>query len=1335
VRVRQGAGSTWIEAPVDFSDLSSEYIGILYEGLLDYELRRAGADDPYVVLALGDEPTLPLRRLETMEDEGLKNLVAKARQRRGPTVATEEEAQGDEDEEDELEDEADEGEPQEASQPTSTVEDASGGDERRRVGERAHAWAVRAVTVARLVSRPSSKKAEAQAAYEAAVAQAARDLVPRTIVPGEWFLVRWGGTRKGAGTFYTRPQLAVPTVHRALRPLAYDPPGAPGREGDEEAPPAQWVPKSPEAILRLKVCDPAMGSASFLVASLRLLTGALYASLFHHGWLARQNGHLTIARGEGRPHWFLEAVRDMPLEVDEAERYLHARLRRHVVERCLYGVDIDPLAVELGRLALWIETMDWVLPFGFLDHKIKVGNALVGCWFDQFQDYPVLVWEREGGDKGHGRGVHYQEAAWTRAIKEFYRQRVAPAVVSWLDRQGMLFEPFEGRNPDELHAEAVALFETLHALPIHDTDARAAFYRDNVLRSPALARLKEAFDTWCAVWFWPAPELESAPLPLTFAQPSDMTRALRAQLAGEHRFFHWELEFPDVYAAPGSGFDAVLGNPPWEIQKPNSREFFSNIDPLYRTYGKQEALRRQETYFAESEETERAWLEYGARLKALSNWSAVAHAPWGDPADESTPSFNPFKGKGSKVKAAQFHDKWRRARAGRRGYADPEHPYRHQGSADLNTYKMFLEQAHALLRPGGTLAMIAPSGLYTDKGSTDLRTLFLERCRWRWLFGFENREKVFDIDSRFKFGPVIVQKGGTTEAIRTAFMRRRLQDWTEAERHVIRYRRAQVERFSPRTRAILEIRGRRDLEILEKIYANSVLLGDRGPEGWGIRYAREFDMTTDSALFPPRPKWEADGYRPDEYGRWLKFRRKETNLTRAREAGWIRLADGSGVIHEDDIEDIALPLYEGRMIGQFDFSEKGWVSGKGRGAVWQEISWGHKCFEPQYLMKNEAFLAASDEATEGSRTLRGLKVGFMAIGSATNERSMFCACIYDRPCGNAVPVLKVPAVPDGELLLAAILNSFVYDYALRARLGGINLNYFVIEETPLPLPGRFGALTRDYGAGGSLSWAHVSFAPEWLRMSKQSGRRHSHRAWRRMWAVTPAERVRLRCMLDAIQAERYGLAWDDLALILRECDYPAEIMSEKSFARLLDQKGFWRLDKEKDPEIRHTVLSLSAFSDLKAIIAAHDGDRDRGIEAFCAQNDGDGWMPPETLCLDELGLGHDERAKRPQPVRERLGQRFYPWQLEQSVDESWAECERHARNLLGPEGFARFEARLMSGPTEMEGPALLKVAEAGPAPYASGTPGDQRRLFPGEPTLFGAVTEDPRLTRRKPRPR
>ena len=77
---------------------------------------------------------------------------------------------------------------------------------------------------------------------------------------------------------------------------------------------------------------------------------------------------------------------------------MRAVLRRHVVERCLYGVDLDPLAVELCRLALWIETMDRSLPFSFLDHKVKCGNALVGAWFDEFQHYPVMAWKnREGG--------------------------------------------------------------------------------------------------------------------------------------------------------------------------------------------------------------------------------------------------------------------------------------------------------------------------------------------------------------------------------------------------------------------------------------------------------------------------------------------------------------------------------------------------------------------------------------------------------------------------------------------------------------------------------------------------------------------------------------------------------------------------------------------------------------------------------------------------------------------------------------------------------------------------------------------------------------------------
>jgi len=187
------------------------------------------------------------------------------------------------------------------------------------------------------------------------------------------------------------------------------------------------------------------------------------------------------------------------------------------------------------------------------------------------------------------------------------------------------------------------------------------------------------------------------------------------------------------------------------------------------------------------------------------------------------------------------------------------------------------------------------------------------------------------------------------------------------------------------------------------------------------------------------------------------------------------------------------------------------------------------------------------------------------------------------------------------------------------------------------------------------------------------------KAWRRLWAITPHERLRLRAMLDAIVAELYNLDHDDFAWILKECDHPAEKLRDKAFCRTLDPKGFWRVDKEKPPELRHTVLSQVAFRDLKAKIARTGGDRDKGIAAFSAQDDGDGWMLPDFLRLADQGLGHDARAQEPQPVRAAMGERFLDWQLNQSVEESWAECERHARKILGEEGFSRLRADIDGG--------------------------------------------------------
>ncbi len=232
--------------------------------------------------------------------------------------------------------------------------------------------------------------AEARPKYEDDVAAAAKNLFSRVVRPGEWYLVRFGNTRKGSGTFYTPKELAGPTVRRTLQPLAY----------------YDGTARKPEEILALKVCDPACGSGSFLISAVRYLTEALFQSLHQHGRIHDAGNHTKL--------YDLGLRKEDLQATDDFDDQLRARLRRHVVERCLYGVDLNPLAVELARMSLWIETLDPRLPFGFLDHKLKTGNALVGCWFNRFEDYPAMAWAREGGDKDY-EPVN-PRPSWTKAI-------------------------------------------------------------------------------------------------------------------------------------------------------------------------------------------------------------------------------------------------------------------------------------------------------------------------------------------------------------------------------------------------------------------------------------------------------------------------------------------------------------------------------------------------------------------------------------------------------------------------------------------------------------------------------------------------------------------------------------------------------------------------------------------------------------------------------------------------------------------------------------------------------------------------------------------------------
>jgi hypothetical protein len=192
----------------------------------------------------------------------------------------------------------------------------------------------------------------------------------------------------------------------------------------------------------------------------------------------------------------------------------------------------------------------------------------------------------------------------------------------------------------------------------------------------------------------------------------------------------------------------------------------------------------------------------------------------------------------------------------------------------------------------------------------------------------------------------------------------------------------------------------------------------------------------------------------------------------------------------------------------------------------------------------------------------------------------------------------------------------------------------------------------------------------------------------------PSERLRLMVMMDAIAAIAYGHDFESLSWILRDSDLPLALL--RSSSKNLDSKGFWRIDKDKDPELRHTVLTLIAFQDLGAIIQMQGGNRFAGVGDFLAQNNGEGWLLPETVRLADYGLGHDVRALEHQPVASRLGPRFYDWQLTQSAEESWRECHLHARNLLGETGYQNLLAEIEA---ERSGQAV-----AAPPPPAEEVP-------------------------------
>ena len=855
--------------------------------------------------------------------------------------------------------------------------------------------------------------------------------------------------RKGSGSYYTPDDLVGLVIRETVGPLVrarmdafherVSRSEADGSIDDGKMEEFEAIDPA-ERVLDLKICDPAMGSGHFLVnlsdyLADRVIEAMAEAEAAIEGYASPLNKRIEEIRATIKAN--AEAGR---WRVDDAQLDDRHIIRRMVLKRCVYGVDKNPMAVELAKVSLWLHTFTAGAPLGFLDHHLRCGDSLFGSWV------------RAGIDRAEASLFLCEpiRRATDAAAPMQEVERLTDAEIAEARQSAERFaEVEEGTKPLAAFLSLVHALDWMSIKEREDIDALRDFFHG-------------AFGDPVGIASGEDPKSRRG------------VRRLRAllekteKLVKGERFFHWQVAFPGVWtkwekAERQGGFDAVIGNPPWDRMKLQQVEWFAARRP-----------------------------EIARATRAADRKRMIA-----DLEKAEDPLAREF------ARASE-----RAASAARVARACGDYPLLSGG--DVNLYSLFVERAMSLVNPDGAAGLLTPSGIASDMTAAEFFKGVATEGRLRAFYDFENRKAFFpDVHASFKFCAFVAGPSPVMKPPEYAVWLHDLAEISDGNRRFM-LRTENFARVNPNTGTAPFFRTYRDMKLTTSIYERLPVLVNRSSgeesKAWPVKYLRMLDMANDSGLFRTREELEADKESGGE-GAW----RVGGNRYRNGDADWVALYEGKMV-----------QAFDHRAADVTVVDDNIFRTGQQESLMAESKRDFNRLPKPRYYVREnsqrwnwkDSWVVAFKDVTAATnmRTMiaaiipkcgAGHTLPLLPIDEAVTDRAALAS------------------------LMVANLNAAPFDFVARQKVPATHLTWYIVEQLPVVPPEAFeaarfgpktaGEIVRD--AVLELTYAAHDMAPFARDMgyADEAGEAKPPFPW------DEERRLRLRAKLDAVFFRLYGV--------------------------------------------------------------------------------------------------------------------------------------------------------------------------------------------------------------------